>query len=166
MWGQWGFSRAFAELVWIRSDLCCAWWKICAHHRWRGNPTGLAAAWVGWLEKAVTSVPCLAPLCFLGVEEKRPRTLQWLPSSSWHCENIIIFLCIWLCTHGLMHSAWHMVPNLRVYGMTHALTWRWRKLWQFIGFNSWECSPTTSRKHTRERVWGVSLPVSKNLMTN
>lgn len=27
---------------------------------------------------------------------------------------VIIFLCIWLCTQGLMHSARHMVLNLRV----------------------------------------------------
>lgn len=34
---------------------------------------------------------------------------------------------VWLCSHGLMYSARHVVP--RVYGMTHTLTWRSRRLW-------------------------------------
>lgn len=161
LWGQWSFWRAFA---WVCMDtfwfVLCLVEDLCTR---RGNPTILAAAWVGWLEKAVTSVPCLVPLYFLGVKEKRSRALQWFPARSWHCNDLPLYM---IMHPGPDAQCQAHGPPSQGYGMTHALTWRWRKLWQFIGFNSWECSPIASRKHTRERVWGASLPVSKNLMTN
>lgn len=74
-WGHWGCLRTFAEFVWTHSDLSCIWWKFCTHLRCRGNPRDLAAAWSGWMEKSVTSVLYLAPLWFLGMEEKGSTTL-------------------------------------------------------------------------------------------
>lgn len=177
-------SESFAEFIWTHSDLCFIWWKFYAYHSWRENPADLAATWVAWLEKAITSVPkrFQAPFCFLGIREKGSRILPWLLSRAWQYENVINLLCrtvikpnwfyfpysfpshsifpsyymslkdrngVWLCSHGLMYSARHIVP--KVYGMTHTLTWRSRRLWQFIGFNSWECSPTASQRHIREK---------------
>lgn len=112
MWSQWGFLRAFA---WFCMDTL--WFVLLSGGRSVHITDGEETLQI-WQQPELDGWRRLLHLS---------RVWHLYASWAWRRRDprlssdsppvlgiVIIFLCIWLCTQGLMHSARHMGLNLRV----------------------------------------------------